>query len=168
MELGLTNPLKRHLKIKNLLPLHGCELWHCWDLHLIFMHGKECLLAVHCASRYTFVVFDMAYHDWKDLNNTFLEGLCRSLEGAGFAKDFVQHCILSPVVPAFTKTHGRREVAFLNRAWVDVMALDYLIIKDQQFQPLLDNAVNQIPCRCGASSGLQTAMERLKLMKNEE
>lgn len=40
-----------------------------------------------------------------------------------------------------TRTHGRREVAFLNRAWEDVLALDLCLDTERQAQPLLDRAV---------------------------
>ena len=53
MELGLTFPLQRFLKVKT--PSYGTEpdRHFCWDLHVIDLRGHKCLLAVHCHSRYT-------------------------------------------------------------------------------------------------------------------
>ena len=55
MELGLTFPLQRFLGIKT--PAWGTEpdRRFCWDLHVIRLRGRGCLLAVHCHSRYAFV-----------------------------------------------------------------------------------------------------------------
>ena len=55
MELGLTFPLQRYLKVKP--PVYGEEADRrfCWDLHVIDLRGRKCLLAVHCHSRYAFV-----------------------------------------------------------------------------------------------------------------
>ena len=61
-----------------------------------------------------------------------------------------------------TRTHGRREVAFLNRAWEDVLALDYCLDETSWEQPLLDRAVNEKPSRCVGFDGLAPAAERLE------
>ncbi len=62
---------------------------------------------------------------------------------------------------ALTRTHGRREVAFLNRAWEDVLALDLCLDPASQAQPLLDHAVNTRPSRCAGFDGLGTGLARL-------
>ena len=51
MELGLTFPLQRFLKIK--APDCGTQpdRRFCWDLHVIELRGRKCLLAVHCNSQ---------------------------------------------------------------------------------------------------------------------
>ena len=47
MELGLTFPLQRFLKMKT--PAYGTEPDRrlCWDLHVIVVRGRKCLLAIH-------------------------------------------------------------------------------------------------------------------------
>ena len=68
-----------------------------------------------------------------------------------------------------TRTHGRREVAFLNRAWEDVLASDLCLDTDRQVQPLLDHAVNTRPSRCAGFDGLGTGLERMtELLKEWE
>ena len=59
MELGLTLPLQRFLDLKT--PACGVELdrRYCWDLHVISLRDRKCMLAVHCHSRYAFVRFDV-------------------------------------------------------------------------------------------------------------
>lgn len=66
-----------------------------------------------------------------------------------------------------TKTHGRREVAFLNCAWNDVTAHDFMVDKSCQQQPFLEQAVNALPCRCAGEEGLAPARKHLlRLMKH--
>lgn len=74
MELGLTVPLQRFLKMKT--PAYGSEpdRRYCWDLHMIGLQGRKCLLAVHCHSRYTFVYYDVAPSQWADIPALFLGG----------------------------------------------------------------------------------------------
>ncbi|MEG2679349.1 MAG: hypothetical protein RR949_05355 [Oscillospiraceae bacterium] len=169
MQLGLTIPLQQHLKIKSLPYGTPLERHYCWDLHIITLHSRPCLLSVHCRSRYTFVLFDVAASEWMDLQRTFLNGLRNSLAALSIGEEAISHYLQCTAALELTKTHGRREVAFLNRAWDDVMALDYTLDTSAQGQPLLDCAVNQKPSRCAGYDGLETAAERfsasLKMQK---
>ena len=169
MELGLTFPLQRFLKRKP--PAYGTQPDRrlCWDLHVIDLRGRRCLLAVHCHSRYTFVRFDVTPFQWADLPGLFREGLFDSLTAAGFPQAQAEAYLRRAGDTEITRTHGRREVAFLNRAWEDVLALDLCLDTHQQAQPLLDHAVNTRPSRCAGSDGLGTGLERMaELLKRRE
>jgi len=161
MELGLTFPLQRFLKQKP--PTYGTEpdRRFCWDLHVITLRGKRCLLAVHCHSRYAFVRYDVTPLQWAGLPALFREGLLDSLTAARFSQEQVGGYLRKAGAIDVTRTHGRREVAFLNRAWEDVLASDLCLDADRQAQPLLDHAVNTRPSRCAGSDGLGTGLERM-------
>ena len=113
MELGLTFPLQRFLKGK--APAYGTEpdRRFCWDLHVIDLRGRKCLLAVHCHSRYTFVRYDVAPVAWADISGLFREGVLESLTAAGFSRGQVKGYLGQAGVLKVTRTHGRREEAFL-------------------------------------------------------
>ena len=161
MELGLTFPLQRFLKRKP--PAYGTEpdRRFCWDLHIIDLRGRSCLLAVHCHTRYTFVRWDVVPLQWADLPGLFREGAVESLTSAGFCPTQVEAYLQQAGTLKLTRTHGRREVAFLNRAWDDVMALDTCLDTSTQVQPLLDHAVNTRPSRCAGFDGLGLALVRM-------
>lgn len=161
MQLGLTIPLQRHLKLKNLPYGEPLDRQYCWDLHVITLQGRPSLLAVHCATRYTFTLFDVSAAQWGALQNTFIQGLRQSFAAMDISAQITEHYIHIAGESELTKTHGRREVAFLNRAWDDVVALDYTIDAASLFQPLLDYAVNQKPSRCAQTDGLGAAAQRL-------
>ena len=167
MELGLTFPLQRFLKRKP--PAYGAQpdRRFCWDLHVIDLRGRRCLLAVHCHSRYTFVRFDVTPFQWADLPGLFREGLFDSLTAAGFPQAQAEAYLRRAGDTEITRTHGRREVAFLNRAWEDVLALDLCLDVTSQAQPLLDHAVNTRPSRCAGFEGLGTGLERLAAIWRE-
>ena len=167
MELGLTFPLQRFLKRKP--PAYGAQpdRRFCWDLHVIDLRGRRCLLAVHCHSRYTFVRFDVTPFQWADLPGLFREGLFDSLTAAGFPQAQAEAYLRRAGDTEITRTHGRREVAFLNRAWEDVLALDLCLDVASQAQPLLDHAVNTRPSRCVGFEGLGTGLERLAAIWRE-
>ena len=160
IELGLTIPLQRHLHVK--APPRGREpdRRFCWDLHVIPLRGRSSLLAVHCHSRYAFVLYDLSHSDWTRLPEVFREGLARSLSSSGFPAE-AESLLCGPGRPLFTKTHGRREVAFLNRAWDDVVAAEPALDESAQSQPLLDLIVNARPSRCAGIDGLGIPAERL-------
>ena len=159
MELGLTFPIQRFLKMKP--PAYGAQpdRRFCWDLHVIDLRGRRCLLAVHCHSRYTFVRFDVTPFQWADLPGLFREGLFDSLTAAGFPQAQAEAYLRRAGDTEITRTHGRREVAFLNRAWEDVLALDLCLDVASQAQPLLDHAVNTRPSRCVGFEGLGMGLE---------
>ena len=161
MELGLTFPLQRFLKSK--APAYGAQpdRRFCWDLHVIDLCGRRSLLAVHCHSRYTFVRYDVSPLQWADLPGLFREGLLESLTVAGFSQTRAKEYLQRSGDFEITRTHGRREVAFLNRAWEDVLALDLCLDADRQAQPLLDHAVNTRPSRCMGFEGLGSALSRM-------
>lgn len=161
MELGLTFPMQRFLKVKP--PAYGAEpdRRFCWDLHVIKLRGCRSLLAVHCHSRYTFVRYDVPPLQWADIPGLFRAGLRESLTAAGFAGPQMDQYLFRAEDPIITRTHGRREVAFLNRAWEDVLALDLCLDPANQAQPLLDHAVNTRPSRCVGFEGPGMGLERM-------
>ena len=167
MELGLTFPLQRFLKCST--PDYGTEpdRRFCWDLHVIDLRGRKSLLAVHCHSRYTFVRYDVTPFQWTDVSGLFREGALESLTAAGFSRMQAETYLRRAGDRQLTRTHGRREVAFLNRAWEDVLALDLCLDTANQAQPLLDRAINTRPSRCAGFEGLGTGLERILALKEE-
>lgn len=157
MQLGLTWPLQRllHLALPYGAPVSRLM---CWDLHCITLHGRSSLLLVHCASRYTCVRFDMTPADWADLANVAMEEIRLGLLDAGLDPVQVEAYLTDAGGPALTRTHGRREVAFLNRAWDAVLAADLLVDQSRQRQPLLNSAVNSQSCHCAGFEGLDSPL----------
>lgn len=167
MELGLTIPLQRFLKRKP--PAYGTQpdKRFCWDLHVIDLRGCKSLLAVHCHSRYTFIRYAVPPLQWSDIPELFQTGLTESLTAAGFSTAQIGRYLRQAGDTALTRTHGRREVAFLNRAWEDVLALDLCLDTASQAQPLLDHAVNTRPSRCAGFEELGTGLARMAAVWNE-
>lgn len=161
MELGLTFPMQRFVKQKPLPCGAEQDRRYCWDLHVITLRGCKSLLAVHCYTRYTFTRFDVSPMEWDDLTSLFRAGLVESLSAAGFPEREIDTYLGRGDVPVLTRTHGRREVAFLNRAWEDVLSLDLCLDMSGQAQPLLDHEVNARPSRCVGLEGLGPASERM-------
>lgn len=130
------------------------------------LQGRLSLLAVHCHSRYAFVLYDLSCLDWERLPDVFREGLERSLSAAGFPAE-AANLLCGSHHLLFTKTHGRREVAFLKRAWDDVMAAELVLDESTKSQPLLDQIVNAKSNRCASFDGLGLAVERLSAVLRE-
>ena len=159
MELGLTFPLQRFLRCPT--PPYGTEaLRFCWDLHVIDLRRRRSLLAVHAESRYTLVRCDLTAWEWQDLPSLVPAMLAESLGAVG-TEAAVSAYLRTAGRAVCTRTHGRRPVAFLNRAWEDVLALDVCLDTSDRPQPLLETAVNNRLCRCAGFDGLGTAAERM-------
>ena len=163
MELGLTFPLQRFLSKKVSSCNMGMSRNFCWDLHVITLRGRSSLLAVHCHSRYVFVRYDLSMLQWADPAGLFCTSLAESLRAAEFSDAQIRRYLAQAGTPVLTRTHGRREVAFLNRAWEDVLALDLCLDPSCQAQPFLDYAVNTRQSRCAGFEGLGTGLVRMKL-----
>ena len=168
MQLGLTFPLQRKLKLKFVPYGAPTERLFAWDLHCITLRGQDSLLMVHCASRYTVVACGLSAFHWDDIAAFAAEQIRSGLLDAGLSEKVVDRYIQKAGAMELTRTHGRREVAFLNRAWEDVLALDYTVTTDTLRQPLLEQAVNRLPCRCAefedrgsATHFLQKAFSKL-------
>lgn len=161
LQLGLTWPLQRRLRIS--VPYGApADRALCWDAHCITLRGRSSLLLVHCATRYTCVRFDMAQWEWAALAQTAREEIRCALLDAGLGAAAVERCLAQAGEPMLTRTHGRREVAFLNRAWEDVLAADFLVDAASQRQPVLNAAVNSVPCRCAGFEGKAAAADFLR------
>ena len=155
MQLGLTWPLQRLLKVS--VPYgEPTDRGLCWDAHCITLHGRSSLLLVHCASRYTCVRYDLSPMDWSRLSELVLEEIEQGLLDAGISEERVTAYLQEAGEIQLTRTHGRREVAFLNRAWEDVLSADLLVDQSSHRQPMLNHAVNNRRCRCAGEDGMDT------------
>lgn len=156
MQLGLTWPLQRLLKVS--VPYGDpIDRGLCWDAHCITLHGRSSLLLVHCASRYTCVRYDLSPMDWSHLEELVLEEIEQGLLEAGIPEEQVVAYLQAAGEIQLTRTHGRREVAFLNRAWEDVLSADLLVDQSSHHQPILNHAANNRLCRCAGEDGMDTA-----------
>ena len=114
MQLGLTWPLRRLLKVS--VPYgEAIDRGLCWDAHCITLHGRSSLLLVHCASRYTCVRYDLSTLDWGRLEELALEEIEQGLLDAGIPAEQVTSYMQKAGEIQLTRTHGRREAAFLIR-----------------------------------------------------
>ena len=161
MELGLTIPLQRHIQIKTIPCGEEKNRNYCWDLHVITLNGRASLLAVHCSSRYAFTLFDLNWQEWNRLEQVFLDGFHSTFQNIGISERVITEYLQQAGELRLTKTHGRREVAHLNRAWEDVLSFDYALDHSTRKQPLLDHAVNTRRCRCAGADGVDSSENRM-------
>ena len=161
MQLGLTFPLQRKLKLKYVPYGAPIDRRCAWDLHCISLRGQNSLLLVHCASRYTVVACGLSPFDWENLPQFAAEQIQQGLLDAGLPEGTVDAYLQKAGAMELTRTHGRREVAFLNRAWEDVLSADLLVDQSGYRQPLLNHAVNSRLCRCAGADGIDTAHAHL-------
>lgn len=161
MQLGYTIPLQRHLKMKS--PPYGstCDLRFCWELHMLKLSGKASLIAVHGSSRYTLLLYHLRPADWKRLPELFGTELRRCLADEGFSQGGIDEYFTQAGEMEVTKTHGRRPVAFLNRAVDDLYGIPVSLDGASQQQPQVIHFLNEVICHAEGYEEYGTGREFL-------
>ena len=142
MQFGITIPLQKFLRWKT--PAYGEpeNLFFCWDLHVIRYHGENTLMAVNASNAFTVILWKMEWADWEKLEGKVLEAIRRGLLTVGYSEETVEAYFRAAGKVQFTKTHGRRPVAALNRMTDFLQAAPMKIEEDRQFQPAVCRFVN--------------------------
>ena len=111
-------------------------------------------------NRYSFVLYDLSPFQWQQLADTAVQAVGQCLHLEGFSAPQVDRYLALAGSAAYTKTHGRREVAFLNRAWFFCLEQELAVDTGRQLQTGLMELCNTQPCRCAGHPGLGVARTR--------
>lgn len=139
MQLGITIPLQKHLKMK--APSYGepIDLFFCWEIHVIKYQGKNTLVAVNANNRFIVLLVGMKAADWKDLTTRVEEAIELGMLSEGYTKEQIDSYFNLAGAPVITKTHGRKPVAGLNKA------IEFLYFIADPIDP--DNLYQQLHCK---------------------
>ena len=107
MQLGITIPLQKYLKIKTLPYGEQADLFYCWELHVIRLQGKNTLAAVNVSNRFAIVLWGMKAPQWKTLEEVMRNGIRQGFLSEGYTQQQVNAYFEQAVVVRLTKTHGR-------------------------------------------------------------
>lgn len=152
MELGITIPLQKRLKIK--APPYGqrIDLFFCWELHVIRLQGRDTLVAVNGANRFGVVLWGMEKPQWDSLASVTEEGIRRGFRSEGYTKRQIDMYFNKAAEMAITKTHGRRPVAMLNRMVEYLRLLPIGADKGELYQEAHCHNVNREICHAAGFS----------------
>ena len=153
MQLGLTIPLQRFLKVHQ--PPYGtlCDLFYCWDLHRIILQSKETLVAVNANNRFAIVMCGMDFSAWKDYNALFMDGLRQGMLLEGFKQTEIEEYFKKADDIEITKTHGRRSVSGLNQMDNYLWSIPVKVKADELFQAVHCHEVNRERCKMAGYEG---------------
>ncbi len=115
MQLGITIPLQKHLKIKTLPYGEQADPFYCWELHMIRLQGKNTLVAINASNRFAIVLWGMKAPQWKTLEEVIRNGIVRGFLSEGYTGQQVNAYFDQAGEICLTKTHGRSPVATLNK-----------------------------------------------------
>jgi hypothetical protein len=146
MQLGLTIPLQKFLKLKQ--PPYGelIDPFFCWELHRIKHQGRSTFVAVNANNRFTLIFVGMRAADWKHLDTLVIDGLEQALLVEEYSSLQIVTYLSAAGEPEFTKTHGRKPVAGLNRMVENLWWDDNPVDSGQLFQPQLSRDMNHFLC----------------------
>lgn len=161
MELGITIPLERFLKMEK--PSYGQETDNlfCWELHVILLQGRPSLIGVNCGTRFSFVLAGFTREDRERLPRMAMEEIEISLREAGISEDRIDVYLRQAKEPHLTKTHGRSQVAYLNKAVDLLMWNDIACNSRAKRQPVLNDILNRTPTKCTGETEPEPPVERL-------
>ena len=129
MQLGLTIPLQKHLKLKSLSYGEPADLFFCWELHIIRFQGKNALAVVNANNRFLVLMVGMKASDWKILQKRFEEAITSGFLSEGYTKKQINAYFDLAGEPVLTKTHGKKPVGGMNKA------IDYLYYLPEPIDP---------------------------------
>lgn len=148
MEIGITIPLQKFLRWKQ--PPYGEDprLLFCWDIHRADVSGRKLLVVVNAANRFA-GIRRMSGADWKKLDAIVPQVIDQAMETAGVPESLRRAYLDAAGAPVFTKTHGRKPVAGLNRVVDDIwFCVERDLDRDAMFQAKLSTIANTRFCHC--------------------
>lgn len=171
MELGYTWKLGRYLKNNNLDYGIEKELFFCWDLHRILLHNIETLVIINSNNRFTCVVSNMKPSLWNNIEDCFFMAIKEGLLLEGYNNIQVDKYISLSKELSFTRTHGKRAVAFLNKAIDDMYNMPLKIDNKNLLQKDYMLEINNRKCKSAgfnyvtsASNFLYEDMKRISII----
>ncbi len=162
MELGITIPLQRHLRLPR--PPYGevDDLLFCWEAHRTELGGCDMLLLANASNRFAAFAC-MQPGEWRDWERVALAALRASLAASGFDEDVIDAYLFFGGAAHVTRTHGRRPVAFLNVLVDKLLSLPLPLPSDEgaPFPRELCRLANErTACRAAGFEGLGLPAER--------
>jgi hypothetical protein len=153
LQLGVTIPFQKFLKMKK--PSYGepTDLFFCWEIHRVTGLSRSTFIAVNASNRYALVFAGMKAASWKHIEELVVDGIWQALAGDGYSPRQIETYLAAAGEPEFTKTHGRKPVAGLNRAVDFLWFVDDPINERQLFQPHISHILNKDLCHAAGFEG---------------
>lgn len=169
MQIGITIPMERFFKFKK--PPYGEKLddLFCWELHVVLLQGRPSLIGENCGTRFSFVLAGIQLEDQEQLAQMVTQEIRDSFHDMGISPGYAEAYLNKAGAPQITKTHGRSQVAYLNKAVDLMMWNDIAADVHNMRQPVLNDILNRTPTKCTGHSEPEPPVERLleKLEKLE-
>lgn len=146
MQLGITIPLQKHLKIKTLPYGEQTDLFFCWEIHIISLQRKNTLVAVNAANRFAIILWGMKVPQWKALECVIQEGIRSGFLLEGYTQEQVEVYFEKAGEITKTKTHGRSPVATLNKMIEYLRFLPMQMDNGELYQAVHSHSVNRDLC----------------------
>lgn len=161
MQFGITIPMERFFKLEK--PPYGSELDNlfCWELHVIMLQGRPSLIGVNCGTRFSFILSGIRPQDKEDLVQIIIDEIENSFEDVGISEWHIKNYMKKAGAAELTKTHGRSQVAYLNKAVDLVLWNDIASDSSRIRQPVLNDILNRTPTKCTGDTELERPMDRL-------
>jgi hypothetical protein len=129
------------------------DLFFCWELHRVTDLGRSTFIAVNASNRYALVFAGMKAASWKHLDGLVVDAIRQMLSLDGYTAHEIETYLAAAGEVEFTKTHGRKSVAGLNRAVDFLYWIEKPLDERQLLQPHLSHILNKDLCRAAGFEG---------------
>lgn len=175
MQLGITIPLQKTLKLPKQSYGEPEDLFFCWEVHRVKYEGCNTLVAVNANNRFGIVMSGIKASEWKNLPKLVEEGIEAGMYMEGFSREEIDAYFNIAGPPVLTKTHGRKPVAGLNKAIEFMYYVPESLDKQRKFQAAHCWRMNRDICSPSGfddynepKNFLRSDMERIGIIKNNK
>lgn len=153
--------MERYFKMKK--PPYGeaADDLFCWELHVIMLQGRPSLIGVNCGTRFSFVLSGISPADKEKLPLMVEREISDSLAEAGLSESLIDGYLDMAGEFLLTKTHGRSQVAYLNKAVDLLLWNDIAADGDNTRQSVLNDILNRTPTKCTGDPEMERPVDRM-------
>lgn len=147
MQLGLTIPLQKQLKLPKQECGEAIDLFFCWELHIIRYQGKNTLIAVNANNRFFVMLSNMKSADWNEIGLQLKYAIEQGMLSEGYTKEQAEAYFDLAGEPVFVKTHGKKALTELNSAMDCLSSILEEVDHYEKYQPFHCAQINKDLCQ---------------------
>jgi hypothetical protein len=150
MEIGLTANLKKKCNISKLPEATEENLFYCWDVDIARYKNRIVLYIANSNNRFGCIICGMKLSAYKNIADYTVMQIKDILALNGYSEEDIEAYISKAGEATLTKTHGKKAIGAMNRAFMDFLCTDHNIDPTNELQAEPTTWLNRI---LGKSAG---------------
>ena len=162
MEFGLTEKLRKKIKLDTLSAPAEQEPAYCWEVNFDIAFRKMIIFIVNASSRFAVIAYGLAPGDLRKNLPAIAEGLIRKAmrDCIGISGAAIDAYFAAAGDAVITKTHGKKAVGNMSRLMMDAPAWHVPVFTDIVYQDELTDLANHEIFKDTADNGYHAVLEK--------